>query len=58
MGFICTDNNYCLIRYLEVLYKQLRAAIDEFVLNIEIEKNYSDNTVLSYEYDLQLFLAF
>ncbi|MGE7673133.1 site-specific integrase [Lysinibacillus sp. NPDC094403] len=25
---------------------------------IEIEKNYSENTVTSYEYDLQLFLTF
>ncbi|MFJ6208877.1 site-specific integrase [Lysinibacillus sp. NPDC092081] len=37
---------------------QLHAAIDEFVLYIEIEKNYSVNTVTSYEYDLQLFLTF
>ncbi|WP_419719894.1 tyrosine-type recombinase/integrase [Lysinibacillus fusiformis] len=37
---------------------QLQAAIDEFVLYIEIEKNYSENTVTSYEYDLQLFLTF
>lgn len=37
---------------------QLHAAIDEFVLYIEIEKNYSVNTVTSYEYDLQLFLSF
>ncbi|WP_068984297.1 tyrosine-type recombinase/integrase [Lysinibacillus xylanilyticus] len=37
---------------------QLHAAIDEFVLYIEIEKNYSENTVTSYEYDLQLFLTF
>lgn len=37
---------------------QLHAAIDEFVLYIEIEKNYSVNTVMSYEYDLQLFLSF
>ncbi|MFJ7730809.1 site-specific integrase [Lysinibacillus sp. NPDC097231] len=37
---------------------QLHAAIDEFVLYIEIEKNYSVNTVTSYEHDLQLFLAF
>ncbi|MFA1737831.1 site-specific integrase [Lysinibacillus fusiformis] len=31
---------------------QLHAAIDEFVLYIEIEKNYSVHTVTSYEYDL------
>ncbi|MCG7435044.1 site-specific integrase [Lysinibacillus fusiformis] len=37
---------------------QLHAAIDEFILYIEIEKNYSVNTVTSYEYDLQLFLSF
>ncbi|TDY05373.1 UNVERIFIED_CONTAM: phage integrase family protein with SAM-like domain [Lysinibacillus xylanilyticus] len=37
---------------------QLHAAIDEFVLYIEIEKNYSENTVTSYEYDLQLYLTF
>ncbi|MGE7623246.1 site-specific integrase [Viridibacillus sp. NPDC096237] len=36
----------------------LRAVIDEFVLYIEIEKNYSVNTATSYEYDLQLFLTF
>jgi len=33
MGWFCTDNNYCLIRYLEVLYLQLHAAIHEFVLS-------------------------
>ncbi|QPA52569.1 site-specific integrase [Lysinibacillus sphaericus] len=37
---------------------QLHAAIDDFVLYIEIEKNYLVNTVTSYEYDLQLFLSF
>ena len=37
---------------------ELRTAIDEFVLYIEIEKNYSVNTVISYEYDLQLFFDF
>ena len=43
---------------MEVLYLELHAVIDEFVLYIEIEKNYSVNTVISYEYDLQLFLDF
>ncbi|WP_267897040.1 site-specific integrase [Lysinibacillus yapensis] len=37
---------------------QLKAAIDEFILYIEIEKNYSTHTVTSYEYDLQHFLEF
>lgn len=37
---------------------QLKAAIDEFILYIQIEKNYSTHTVVSYEYDLQQFLAF
>lgn len=37
---------------------QLHAAIDEFILYIEIEKNYSLNTVTSYKYDLQLFFTF
>jgi len=37
---------------------QLKAAIDEFILYIQIEKNYSSHTVISYEYDLQQFLTF
>lgn len=37
---------------------QLKAAIDEFILYIQIEKNYSSHTVISYEYDLDQFLAF
>lgn len=37
---------------------QLKAAIDEFILYIQIEKNYSDHTITSYEYDLNQFLAF
>lgn len=37
---------------------ELRTAIDEFVLYSEIEKNYSVNAAISYEYDLQLFFYF
>lgn len=37
---------------------QLKAAIDEFILYIQIEKNYSSYTVTSYEYDLLQFLDF
>lgn len=37
---------------------QLNEAIDEFILYIQIEKNYSNLTVVSYEYDLYQFLAF
>lgn len=36
----------------------LKAAIDEFILYIQIEKNYSPHTIDSYEYDLNQFLAF
>ncbi|WP_413785534.1 site-specific integrase [Cytobacillus sp. IB215665] len=35
----------------------LKAAIDDFILYIQIEKNYSSHTVVSYEYDLNQFLA-
>ncbi|PLS18166.1 integrase [Bacillus sp. M6-12] len=37
---------------------QLKAAIDEFILYIQVEKNYSTHTVVSYEYDLLQFLTF
>src|SRR5690625_5195665 len=37
---------------------QLQQAIDEFLLYIEIEKNYAQNTVISYELDLQMFHDF
>lgn len=37
---------------------QLKNAIDEFILYIEIEKNYSSHTITSYEYDLNQFLTF
>ncbi|SFC68245.1 Phage integrase, N-terminal SAM-like domain [Bacillus sp. OV322] len=37
---------------------QLKAAIDEFILYIQVEKNYSTHTVVSYEYDLLQFLPF
>ncbi|MED3550297.1 tyrosine-type recombinase/integrase [Cytobacillus praedii] len=37
---------------------QLNAAIDEFILYIQIEKNYSSHTIASYEYDLNQFFAF
>lgn len=36
----------------------LKLAIDEFLLYIQIEKNYSSHTVCSYEYDLTSFHAF
>lgn len=36
----------------------LQEAIDEFILYIEIEKNYSENTVSSYSMDLQMFHDF
>ena len=37
---------------------ELKALIDEFILYIQIEKNYSDHTITSYEYDLVQFLSF
>lgn len=36
----------------------LQDAIDEFILYIEIEKNYSKNTVTSYSLDLKMFHDF
>lgn len=36
----------------------LKTAIDDFLLYIQIEKNYSEHTVISYEYDLNLFNQF
>lgn len=36
----------------------LKAAIDYFLLYIQFEKNYSEHTVISYEYDLNLFYNF
>jgi len=37
---------------------ELKNTIDEFLLYIQIEKNYSAHTITSYEYDLNQFLAF
>lgn len=37
---------------------QLQQAIDEFILYIEIERNYSENTISSYELDLNMFHDF
>lgn len=37
---------------------QLKAAIDKFILYIQVEKNYSTHTVVSYEYDSLQFLTF
>lgn len=37
---------------------QLQQAIDEFILYIEIERNYAKNTVTSYELDLRMFHDF
>lgn len=37
---------------------QLKAAIDEYLLYIQVEKNYSTHTLDSYEYDLNQFLSF
>jgi site-specific recombinase XerD len=36
----------------------LQDPIDDFMLYLEIEKNYSQNTLLGYSYDLQLFEEF
>lgn len=36
----------------------LKLAIDDFLLYIQIEKNYSSHTVCSYEYDLKSFYSF
>ncbi|QWU07762.1 site-specific integrase [Weizmannia sp. FSL W8-0676] len=36
----------------------LQEAIDEFLLYLEIEKNYSKNTVAGYSFDLKTFEDF
>ncbi|QCR32545.1 tyrosine-type recombinase/integrase [Lysinibacillus sp. SGAir0095] len=36
----------------------LNTAIEDFLLYIQVEKNYSEHTVLSYEYDLKSFFSF
>ena len=37
---------------------QLQQAVDEFILYLRVEQNYSDATIESYESDLNLFQAF
>lgn len=37
---------------------QYQQAMDDFLLYLEVEQNYSPNTIRSYKYDLHLFLSF
>jgi site-specific recombinase XerD len=40
---------------LEVIPLQLQQAIDDFLLYLEVEQNYSPLTIRSYDYDLASF---